>query len=123
MKKRNLIVIFFIIFFVGSKIVNQQKMKEIKIKVDVPDYGKVSIINESENPIKDIKGTVREDFSYADNGFITYTFAINELAAHDTFIVPLVYVKDDVDIGRIDVWLASNRGKLHHKGTWSYAYP
>lgn len=104
-------------------LIAKRKLKDIKIKVDYPDYGMVSIINESENSVKDIRVTIREDFSYADKGFTTHSFAINELAAHDKFIASLVYVKDDVDIGGIDVWLACKRGKLHYRDTWSYAYP
>jgi hypothetical protein len=123
-KKRNFIIISLIIFPLagGGWLTNQWRMKNIMIETDSPDYGMVSIINESRNPVKNIRGIVRADFSYADKGFITYPFTVNELAPQDRFIVHFDWVKDDVDIGRIDVWLSCNGGKLHYVNKWSYAY-
>lgn len=115
-----------VLLFMSGRAVGQRKFKNtdalgIKIDVDDPDYGKAVITNESVKSLTNVKVTVREDYSYLDGGFITRCFTIKELAPHKKHLIPLVYVKDGVDIGGLDVWLECSQGKAHDRGQWSYA--
>jgi hypothetical protein len=101
-----------------------QQMADIEFDMVMDDssYENLTFINIGADAVHNIYITVREDFSYIeDGGFTSRTVHFDTIGSNQVQVVPMNYANDGVELGRLEVWIKCDRGKAYMSACWSYA--
>jgi len=95
----------------------------LAFELDSPQYGQFTLTNTTGETVHDTIVTIREDFSYADEGYATQTVHVGDMEPSAKQILSYRYHSSDqnFDIGRLDLWIRSDRGNAYESVRWSYA--
>ena len=94
-----------------------------QIEIDSPEDGQFVLTNASRQTARDVELTIREDFTYADEGYTSQVVQVGEMTPGErrTFSYRYNSPSGDWDIGRLEIWLRCDRGRAYKIRRWSYA--